>query len=422
MNPDLSPPTRPVVTPSQLRAELGTLLLRWLHRIFQPRKLTHEEVQQVEGWLIDHRSSEFFRLGFVTEVVEEAILRGSIAESDLLDLYLAVERVLPVTAWQPVADSGGKEISPDPLDPLDPSPAAEQARQKRERWATARMTDSQWKFIEYFRGSISPTSTQGEAAHLITRLLADQPITLRLELMARFWGREFETDEGPREVLAWMEAYLTEDADRKRAWDLFRDEGEAAGFLGDPSRLPSGLGPQYLARIKSGGGGAIPQVKKRHPARAVSSLNRPTPAPARSKPTSWRTPILSAVTALVIAGAIVWFGKSYLTKAPAPLPSSAQSAPKPGSALASAAPASSTVAPSTPAPADDALTLIASALNLEGVTHGQEPSALIDGRLYRVGDVVDSPNKIRIIWIDEAAGTVTFGDPAGHTLTRRPPQ
>lgn len=58
------------------------------------------------------------------------------------------------------------------------------------------------------------------------------------------------------------------------------------------------------------------------------------------------------------------------------------------------------------------------ALPLTGIMGGAEPRALVDGRMYRVGDAVDRPRGIVILQIDSDKKTVVFGDGAGSIVRR----
>ena len=58
------------------------------------------------------------------------------------------------------------------------------------------------------------------------------------------------------------------------------------------------------------------------------------------------------------------------------------------------------------------------ALPLTGIMGGAEPRALIDGRMYRVGDAVDRPRGVVILQIDSDKNTVVFGDGAGSIVRR----
>ncbi len=58
------------------------------------------------------------------------------------------------------------------------------------------------------------------------------------------------------------------------------------------------------------------------------------------------------------------------------------------------------------------------ALKLTGIFGGPEPRASIDGRMYRVGDVIDRPRGIVIVYIDADKPSVVFGDAKKNIFER----
>jgi hypothetical protein len=355
MTADPSHSRPPNLTPRQVQEEIGLALLTALHPISAERRLTEADVRRLRDWRIAFRDSELLASGFTRPALDRLITAGVASDGDLVDIYLALARMVPVMA---------RGFGAEPEAP----------------WREERLSSAQMDFVGRLRGSISALATKGEAAHLIERLLRDQPLTERQSRLAQFWGKALLRGEGALDFSDWMETFQAEDPDRRRAWELYLAEEGAAD-----AAAKGGLDQVYLARIKRGGAAAI----ARAPAPVAPSIRR--------APLSARAVYLTAglVVALLGGTAVVWLRQTAPVKSPA---------------LAAS--------PAAAKPADPVAAAV-QALPLTGIVSLQEPAALIGGKLYRVGDLADAAHGIRIVRIDVDANVVDFIDASGRVLTRR---
>ena len=366
------------------REAAGAALLATLQRVFPGRELSLREAVRLQAWLREHGEAEFAHLGFLQEALHAVLAASEIHETDLFDLYLALERLVPVT-------SRGFEAAELAL----------AARAPGRDWRDEPMTPQQGSFVQRFRGSLSPNATKGEAAKMVERLLREQPLSPRLERLRRFWNQTLPAGTGPVEFLEWLLGFHATDPDRQRAWRLFAVETDDNLRHADPARVPLGAGTDYLARIKRGGEAARPRDGTSRLAGKVRRSPMPTEpetAPAvAARPARRGTSRAVAGIAIVLVvaagagGALWWRGQPARSAAP---PVAADSRD----------PSARTVAE----------------LKLVGIMAGDEPKAVIDGRLYRIGDLVDSASGLRIAWIDPQKNTVSFVDAKGRVIARSP--
>jgi hypothetical protein len=210
-------------------------------------------------------------VGFLQEAIDEVIADGVLSDADRLDIHLAIERVLPVTERAISKEvREGVESEAEPLPKLTRDDLRQMARNSEKpepavrsrSWREDSVTKPQRDFIKSLGGSVKPGMSKGQASDLIEELLGNKPISPRQQMVMRFWGRERQAGEGPREISEWLDEFHAEDPDRKKAWTLFKDESEDDGLQGDPMRVRVGIGPQYLERVKLGGEAAIPRFRR----------------------------------------------------------------------------------------------------------------------------------------------------------------
>jgi len=272
------------LTKRQLEEECGMQMLNLLSRITADGVLSDDEIKELADWLLQHQGHDLPAIAYLIDVVHGILADGRISDSERVDLFFAIEKVLPPTERRTArearvhADATSTESLPkigrddlkkmtttDKL-PKGPSDAG---------WRADPMTEAQRAFIKSMNGSIRNGATKGEASDMIESLLGNKPITSRQQMVMRFWGRNRQQGEGPREISEWMDEFYREDADRKLAWELFKNESEDNGLQGDPNRVPLGIGPSYLARIKAGGDAAIPKFVPPLPMPAPRASERP---------------------------------------------------------------------------------------------------------------------------------------------------
>ena len=282
MQPHQPKTRRLSLTKKQLQEESGATLLALLNEIVADGKISENEILRLHEWTQAHGESDLPAIGFLREVIDGAIADGSVSDSDRLDLHLAIERILPVTARSlskeaRIQDEPRPELPPkisrEDLLKMKADPADDLTLQPRKTWRDDPMTGPQRAFIKSLRGSISPSATKGEASELIGTLLGNKPISHRQQMVMRFWGREQLSGEGPSEIADWMDTFYSENPDRKLAWELFKQEAEDDGLQGDPARVTFGIGPAFLTRIKQGGEAATPRFGAKTPNSTYYSMS-----------------------------------------------------------------------------------------------------------------------------------------------------
>jgi hypothetical protein len=244
MQPDQPKTRRLSLTKKQLQEESGATLLTLLNEIVADGKISEDEVLRLHVWTQAHGDSDLPAISFLREVIDGIIEDGSVSDSDRLDLHLAIERILPVTARSLSKEA---RIQAEPPPELPPKISRDDLLKMK--------------------------ADKGEASELIGELLGNKPISPRQQMVMRFWGRERLAGEGPREIAEWMDTFYSEDADRKRAWELFKQEVEDDGLQGDPARVRFGIGPTFLTRIKQGAEAAAPRFGAKSPNSSQYSIS-----------------------------------------------------------------------------------------------------------------------------------------------------
>lgn len=116
-------------------------------------------------------------------------------------------------------------------------------------------SESQRRLIRDLGGTIEPGSTWEEAESTIRGLRGlPASVTNRQWMVLRFWDKQEIAKQGRTGVSEWMTGWYAEDPDRRTAWEIWKLENRDDGGQGDPRRVPVGIGPQYLERIKRSGG------------------------------------------------------------------------------------------------------------------------------------------------------------------------
>jgi hypothetical protein len=410
---DTPPPRRLSLTKSQLREESGAALLDLLKDITSDGRLDRAETQRLAHWIAANRANEIPAVRHLARTVDRILADGILTADERLELHLGIEKILPVTersiarVAREKAEQGlsGPRILKKDLAGMKCSELAEVPNPRD--WRTGPITERQLDYIEALGGSINPKATKGEASDLIESLLATRPPTNRQQMVMRFWNRSQQAGEGPAEISQWQERFYLEDPDRKSAWELFKEEFCDDGRQGNPSRVPVGVGPQYLARIKRG------------PRRA------PIQAPAgngRAKSFAIAIVLVAALAGVIAA---VFFRPSVAGRDPsAPHVSPTRKQEKITSADAGVkiavppqppgATASNTVAP----PLQGTAAVVAS-LRITGFIGGSRSRVMINGRLFGVGDSIPGAPGLLVHTINVEKKTVSFIDLNGDVRLRK---
>jgi len=429
------------LTKRQVAEETGAALLALLNDILADGKLTDGEISRLHEWLDDHRSADLPAVGFLAEAVESIIAKGLVSEADKHDLHLAIERVLPITER---GISKAARLSAEPPPELPPPISKEDLKDMaasashddfreppRPNWRSDGMTEPQLHFIKSLGGSIRSSATKGEASDLIESLLHAKPPTNRQQMVMRFWAHSKQDSEGPREISEWMDAFYSEDPDRKTAWELFKQEAEDDGLQGDPMRVPMGVGPQYLKRVKEGGADAIPRFRRANLRVACDGVTPRRQIVVEAEPSSATYTFAAIIGALAIAVVVYVVvvsqnspRKQAMKTAINPIqPTSAPERtaennpviPSPRAATPATVPEQSL--PPKPR-VQDPTTVYVMELKLGGFIGGRVPRVMIGGNLYRTGDLIDPQNEITVTRIDPENRLAEFTDSTGKTIRR----
>lgn len=415
-----TPKRRLSLTKKQLEEEVGASLLKLLEKIVSDGVLSDTEIEELSEWLLKNQSQDLPAIGHLLDVVKDIVADGKIADSERIDLFLGIEKVLPVTARR-TAKAAREEAQakmeseyPPPIGREELKAMAvfdERPISKRSgSWRTDPMTDAQASFVRSMGGTIHMGASKGEASDLIESLLGNKPITSRQQMVMRFWARDRNVGEGPREISEWMDEFYREDSDRKLAWDLFKNESEDNGLQGDPNRVPLGVGPDYLARIKSGGEAAIP--KFRQSSITVTRVDdKPQPPPRKLAG-------YGVGMAIIAIGLVVWalFHGSFLEETS---PSSQTNTAPTRTEVSSTPALPSAQSTSTAAGASRRVhQTFVSQLRISGIIAGPRTRVSIEGNLLSVGDIVDRSRGILVHSIKADTRTITFIDLEGEIYSR----
>jgi hypothetical protein len=270
---------RSSLTKRQLAEKGGAELLQILSAIGEDGKISDDEVAGLRAWLFEHRHLDIPAISLLSETVDRILADFFVTEEERLELLYAIERVLPVTertmvrkarlAESKSASQDEKGLTLQDLKKIARRTAEEQndaakdteAEPEPYDWRNDPATDRQRDYAKVLGGRLPKNATKGEASVLIDSLLGKNPPSNRQQMVLRFWGRKLQCGDGPREIWEWQDAFYTEDPDRKRAWELYKEEAGDDGRQGDPQRIPFGVGPGYLARIKQGGNAAVARLR-----------------------------------------------------------------------------------------------------------------------------------------------------------------
>jgi hypothetical protein len=412
------------LTKKQLHEEKGAALLALLNNISADGVLEDSEILRLVGWLKTHQDDEIPAIAYLSHLVEGVIANGSLETIDRGNLQEAIEKVLPVaerkaakaarehTGYVEKADSIPRaKISAGDLETMRVDGPVEFETKKEAPWRNDPMTERQYDFIRSMGASISKQATKGQASELIGSLLNNRSISSRQQMVMRFWNRTQRTGEGRQEITLWMDGFYEEDPDRKAAWELYKEEVEDNGLQGEPERVPIGIGPDYLDRIKKGGEASVPKYRE---SRVRTRI-----------PPSW---ILSGAVAMIVLG----FGlNAFLFKTREVVPEARlerQMTSPTALALIPDENKKDTITAGAKQP-DNRISRIESqlsatrhfvmSLNIDGIVGGDLNRVSIGGHWVKQGETIDQALGIIVSRIDPETRTIAFTDSIGNVVNRR---
>jgi hypothetical protein len=168
------------------------------------------------------------------------------------------------------------------------------------------------------------------------------------------------------------------------------------------------------------------------PATAASPAAQPQPAAVSNKPHLVDHPTSSAGKAVAKARDMIAARdkrnmeegvESVLADTPAPdaakPPATSSAAPQPASPPPAVAAAPVVTAPEPTVPPSDAFRQFVVNMRVNGVFQGESARAMLNGKMYHLGDVVDAKLSILFFKIDVDHNQLIFRDADGATMTRR---
>lgn len=182
-------------------------------------------------------------------LIESIAEDGTVTPGEAYDLYVAIERVLPADVRSTAKDN---RISAGLLVPEE---------EHVPTWEYDPVTAPQKSYLKNLGADPSKFRTKGEASREIDRLTSGAAsVSNRQMMVLRFWNVVHLADHGKSHVIEWLDVFYASDADHLAAWNLWKEESDDRGRQDDPYKVPLGVGPRYLAKVKSGQ--AVPRLYK----------------------------------------------------------------------------------------------------------------------------------------------------------------
>ena len=96
------------ITQKQRQSAAGAELLALCQLITEDGVISKEDILDLRKWLKDHRDSDLPAIGFLTKTVERIIADRRVTREERLELYKAIEKVLPPDERKAAVDSRQK--------------------------------------------------------------------------------------------------------------------------------------------------------------------------------------------------------------------------------------------------------------------------------------------------------------------------
>jgi hypothetical protein len=243
---------RITLTKAQVASSVGRELLDVLVRITDDGEIELSEVRELQAWLErNERSIENIpAVGWLSEVVGGILADGEITTEEHVELIRAVERVLPLEERATAqvkrlrAADEGVESAIAARHPTDIEPA----------------TERQIIFIKKLGGEVSDGLSKDRASFLIDDLLNSRGPSARQRMWLCFWDAKKSESVSRQEISEFIDGFYEADPDRRKAWELWKNENPDASRSNDPGQVVRGQGREYLARVKGKGSGCMAVV------------------------------------------------------------------------------------------------------------------------------------------------------------------
>ncbi len=186
-------------------------------------------------------TSQLPALAFLKGEIEDILEDGKITPSERVDLFKAIERVLP-TEFR--AEAKARRLHAQGL-------AETEDEERRPIWHEDPPTDAQLRYLADLGGDPRGIRTKGEASDAIDQLVSSsRSVTNRQMMVLRFWHFVEMSKNGKTAVSEWMDGFYASDPHHLVAWNYWKQKNGDVGTKGDPSVVPLGIGYEYLALVK----------------------------------------------------------------------------------------------------------------------------------------------------------------------------
>jgi hypothetical protein len=222
-------------------------LIGLLNQITADGDISAAEIQALYGW-INAINEDIAALRFLRTLIESIAEDGVVTPSETLDLYIAIERVLPAEFRGPAKTNrwtAGILLADE---------------ERTSNWEDDPITEPQVRYLKSLGGDPQKFKTKGEASREIDRLTSGpKSVSNRQLMILRFWNVVDLADHGKAFVIGWLDDFYATDSDHIAAWNLWKEENDDRGRQDDPHKVPLGAGPKYLAKVKSGHAPSVPR-------------------------------------------------------------------------------------------------------------------------------------------------------------------
>lgn len=235
---------RVTLTKAVVTSQRGQELLEVLDNITADGDLSADEVSLLYRWLAEE-GDDVPAFRYLRTLIEDIAADGVLTPGEMLDLFMAIERVLPKAIRERVV---ARRIEAGIL--LGEPPVS--------AWELDPITPAQRSYLQSLGSDPRRFPTKGAASREIERLLSGEgSISNRHMMVLRFWDSLSVAPHGKAAVNAWIDDLYVSNPDYLAAWNLWKSETRDRGRQDDPSIVPIGIGFTYLRRLKqqAGGGG-----------------------------------------------------------------------------------------------------------------------------------------------------------------------
>lgn len=244
------------------------------------------------------------------------------------------------------------------------------------------------------------------------RLISGPPTEGQLRRL-KFFGIALPEGAGKDEASELIDQHMRENWDSEQAYQAFKKTAAADAGGGNK--------PAPVLRLRPAAEPELPELNpplaSLAPTPPAASARRPDNPPARTASLP-KLIMICALVGLGIAVVIVALTKKKPGTDVAPPPRAAAPAGADGTSPAAPRAPTVLVLESPDRARAEQLRIFVISLQLTGLIGGPEPRAMIEGRMYRVGDVVDESRHVVVLQIELKKNSVTFGDAAGNIVQR----